>query len=390
MNNYNEYFLNTYRRKKINIIGHQGSYLKSDQGDYLDMFSGLGVNALGGSHPAVISAMHEQLDKFLHLSNYFLNEPAGKMAEYLIKHTFAEGVFFSNSGTEAMEAGLKLIKKYGNQAGKSKIMVFGNGFHGRTLGALSATAQAKYQDQVAPLLPGFVVAEFNNTADFLAKFDGSFAGVILEAIQGEGGINIASQEFMDTLRSKTSESQSILLIDEIQSGIGRTGELFAFENYKIVPDLVTAAKPLGGGLPLGALLVGEKYKNIFAPGDHGSTFGGNALPCAGGLALLQIVNTPEFLSEVKSKGELLKSEILRLQVKFPRIIGSIRQMGLMLGIDILKNHLQLMQLMEDHKILVNFTRENVLRLLPPLNIKKQEILLFTNTLEKILPEIDCC
>jgi len=387
MKSYNDYFLKTYRRKNINITGHQGSYLTTEQGDYLDMFSGLGVNALGGSHPVVLKALHEQLDKFLHISNYFLNEPSGRLAEYLIHNTFAKAVFFSNSGTEAMEAGLKLIKKYGNLNGKNKIMVFKNGFHGRTLGALSATAQAKYQDQVAPLLPDFVVAEFNNTADFSAKFDNSFAGVILEAIQGEGGINVASSEFLSAIRTKTAESGAIFLIDEIQSGIGRTGKLFAFENYDITPDLVTAAKPLGGGLPLGALLVAEKYEDIFSPGDHGTTFGGNALPCAGGLALLKIVNTPDFLAEVSAKGEFIKSEIAKLRAIYPAIIGEIRGSGLMIGIDILKKHHLLMQKMEENKILVNFTRENVLRLLPPLNIKQEELDSFLDVLKKILPEL---
>ena len=384
---YNEYFLNTYRRKNLNIIRHQGSFLYTKEGAYLDMFAGLGVNALGGSHPAVLAVLHKQLDQYLHLSNFFLNEPAGKLAEYLVKHSFAESIFFSNSGTEAMEAAIKLIKKYGAANGRDKILVFKSGFHGRTLGALSATAQAKYQDQVKPLLPGFVVADYNDTEGFLRLIDSSYAGVILEPLQGEGGIFPADRQFLETIRQKTAELEIILTIDEIQSGIGRTGKLFAFEHYGIEPDLVTAAKPLGGGLPLGALLVNKKYNSIFAPGDHGSTFGGNALPCAGGLALLEIVNQPQFLEDVAAKGEYLITEFKRLKSQDPDLIGEIRGMGLMLGIEILRNPQLLADRMEENKVLVNFTRENVLRLLPPLNISLEELKLFIDTLEKVLKDL---
>ncbi len=283
-----KYFLNTYSRIPLDITYGEGSYLYTSDGEkYLDFFSGLGVNALGHSHPKIIKAINEQVEKFSHISNYYITEIQIEFAELLLKHSRMEKVFLTNSGTEAIEASIKLLRKrYGPN---KKIYSLTNSFHGRTYGALSLTAREKYRESFKPLLPGIYHLDFNNLDDLRQNVDETTAAVFLEFLQGEGGINFVSQEYINLLKDLRDKYGFAIVADEIQSGIGRTGKGFAFEHFKITPDIIISAKAIGGGLPLGALLTSSNYADIFVPGDHGTTFGGNPVACAAGKIVLDEV-----------------------------------------------------------------------------------------------------
>lgn len=386
MTRYEKYFIPVYKRIDKVIIGGEGSVLYTKDGGYLDMFSGLGVNILGYGNKKVNKAVEEQLKKHSHLSNYFEAESVGKLAKYLIEHSFAEKVFFSNSGTEAVEAGLKIIRKYGKNNGRKNIITFTNAFHGRTLGSASITAPDKSSVYNHSGMTGVLTLEFNNMKD-IDKINSETAGVFIELIQGQGGINVAEKDFVRELKKRTDKFKVILMIDEIQSGMGRTGKLLSFENYRIEPDLAVIAKAIGGGLPLGALLANKKFCDYLTIGEHGSTFGGNPVSCAAGLATIKQIGQEKFLSSVQKKGEVLKDGIRQLKKKHPGIIGRISGMGLMIGIEILKNEEKVRGLFEKEHIFVNMTQGNILRLLPPLIITEEEIKRFINVFKRVLEDL---
>jgi len=386
MSRYEKYFIPVYKRIDKVIIGGDGSILHAEDGDYLDMFSGLGVNVLGYGNKKVNKAIEDQLKKYGHLSNYYEGESVGKLAKYLVEHSFAKKVFFSNSGTEAVEAGLKIIRKYGKINGRKNIITFTNAFHGRTLGASSITAPDKSFCYNSSGISGILTLEFNNMKD-LDQINSDTAGVFIELIQGQGGINVAEKSFIIELKKRIDKYKVILMIDEIQSGMGRTGKLFSFENYGIEPDLAVIAKAIGGGLPLGALLADKEFCDYLTAGEHGSTFGGNPVSCAAGLATIKQINQEKFLSSVHKKGETLKNEIEMLKKKNPDIIGRISGMGLMIGIEILRNEDKVLKLFENENIFVNITHGNILRLLPPLIIKEEELKRFIAVFNKVLKRI---
>ena len=383
-NEYEKYFLSTYRRKRFSILKNEGCRVFTDEGVFLDLVSGLGVNVLGGLNTGVIEAIKDQIEKYLHVSNYFVPEPVGEMAKYLVENTFASKVFFTNSGTESIETGLKMMNKYGKKCHKSKIVVCKGGFHGRSMGAVSVTAQKKYQDQVDAVVDNIVAIDFNDVKAAEIAIDENCVGIIMEVIQGEGGVNIANKEFILKVRELSEKHKAILLFDEIQTGMGRTGKLFAFEHYGIEPDMVAASKALGGGLPLGVLMVNDKLTDIFKPGDHGSTFGGNPLSCCAGLALLKQVDNAEFYRSVLDKSAYLKGNLDDLKRKYGEYIGRIKIAGLMVGIEILQNPETIVEKFEDEKIFVNLTQNNILRLLPPLVLTKDDIDQFITVFEKII------
>ncbi len=383
MTRYEKYFIPVYKRIDKEITGGEGSTLHAKDGEYLDMFSGLGVNILGYGNKKVNKAIEEQLRKHYHLSNYFEAESVGKLAKYLIEHSFAEKVFFSNSGTEAVEAGLKIIRKYGKNNGRKNIITFTNAFHGRTLGSASITSPDKSSFYNNSGMTGVLTLEFNNMKD-LDKINSDAAGVFIELIQGQGGINVAENDFVRELKKRTDKFKVILMIDEIQSGMGRTGKLLSFENYGIEPDLAVIAKAIGGGLPLGALLANKEFCDYLGIGEHGSTFGGNPVSCAAGLAAIKQIGQEKFLISVQKKGEMLKDGIRQLKKKHPDKIGRISGMGLMIGTEILKNEGKVRELFENEHIFVNMTQGNILRLLPPLIITEEEIYRFINSFEKVL------
>jgi acetylornithine/N-succinyldiaminopimelate aminotransferase len=378
MTEFEKYFIPVYKRIEKVITGSEGCYLITEDGKYLDMFSGLGVNALGYNNTVA-----DQIKKYYHISNYFEAEPAGLLAKYLTENTFTEKVFFANSGTEAIEAGMKIIRKYSKENNRPEIITFSKAFHGRTLASASVTEPDKSSSYNFPGVPNIRKLPFNDTKS-LNSIGTNTAAVFLEVIQGQGGVNVATTEFVKKLRSVTEKNGVILITDEIQSGMGRTGKLFAFEHYGIVPDLCVTAKGIGGGLPLGALLAGEKFADYLGFGEHGSTFGGNPVSCAAGLAAIKQINRREFLDSVSEKGDLLLEKITGLKQKYPEKIGRISGKGLMIGIEILSGSDKIIDAFIEEKIFVNITSGNILRLLPPLIISEGEIGIFMKAFEKVL------
>ncbi len=359
-------FFHTYKRLPLEIDRGEGMYLFARDGRrYLDMFAGLAVNALGYAHPAVLRAIQEQSRKYIHLSNYFLQEPQIQLAELLTRHSGFRRAFFGNSGTEAVEGALKIARRWGSTRGKSEILSFTNAFHGRTMGALSIMDRPKYRTGYEPFLPNCRVVEFN-VADALRKNAGdNTAAIVLECIQGEGGIRPIAQAFADTVKELKTRHGFLLIADEIQSGVGRTGALFAYQHYGLQPDIVLVAKPIGGGLPLGAILGAQSVADVLEPGMHGTTFGGNPVACAAGVAVLREVIDGGLMENARTMGEALKSGLLSLAGEFPSLVREVRGHGLMLGMELTREGEPLVAAMRDRGILINCTDQTVLRLLPP-------------------------
>lgn len=374
-----EVLLPTYDRQRVLFTRGQGVYLWDSQGKkYLDFLSGLGVNALGHGHPAVKTVLKRQAGRLIHVSNLFFHEFQADLAKQLIKISGLEKVFFCNSGTEAWEGALKLARAFarvnnpnGHKA-KWRLLALENSFHGRTFGSLATTGQAKYRHPFAPLLPGVSFVGFNDVADLKRQFDGSVCAVCLETIQGEGGINPVSTEFLQTARQLTERSGALLILDEIQCGLGRTGSWFAYEHYGLKPDIVTVAKPLAAGLPLGAIITTDRVASGMHPGLHGTTFGGGPLACAVAIEFLHQVQG--LLKHIKGLGDYFRERLEDLAAKHSSI-REIRGMGLMLGVEIdsAETAKSAVQQLLDHGILINRTHETVLRFLPPYVIQKKHV-----------------
>jgi len=376
-------FFHTYNRIPLEISRAEGVHL-IDKNDnrYLDLFSGLAVNALGYSHPKIISAVMQQMTKFSHLSNGYISDIQLELAELLISHTRMSKAFFTNSGTEAIEGTIKLIrKKFGPD---KKIYSLNNSFHGRTYGALSLTNRAKYQKGFEPFLPNIDKIGFNNVEDLKNKIDSNTAAVFIEFIQGEGGVNIVSNDFIEELKKLRKKYEFAIVADEIQTGIGRTGKKFGFSDFDISPDIIVLAKALGGGLPLGAFLATSKFDDIFKAGNHGTTFGGNPVCCAAGKVVLTEVFENGLMEHVKIEGEYLISQLNELAKLFPEKISKIRGKGFMVGIELLEPGMPYVSKMRKRRVLINCTNSNVIRLLPPLIISKNDIDFFLFNLHELL------
>ena len=378
-----KYFLSTYNRIPIEITHGNGAYLFTSDGEkYLDFFSGLGVNALGHSHPKIIKAVNEQIEKFSHLSNFYISDIQIEFAELMLKHSGMEKIFLTNSGTEAIEAALKLIRK--KSGPDKKIFSLTNSFHGRTYGALSLTAREKYREAFKPMLPGIFQLKFNELDELRDKINETTAAIFLEFLQGEGGINFVSQEFINLLKELRNKYNFAIVADEIQSGIGKTGKGFAFEHFNITPDIIISAKAIGGGLPLGALLTSGEYSHVFIPGDHGTTFGGNPIACAAGKIVLEEIFENDLVSSVATLGEYLIKELNKFKDINPTKINDIRGKGFMIGIEISGSGKEAVELMREKNILINSTNMNTLRILPPLIATRTEIDIFLKTFYEIL------
>lgn len=379
-----ELFFHTYKRLSLEVERGEGCYLFTTDGNkYLDMFSGLAVNALGYAHPAVIKAIEDQIRKYTHLSNFFIQEPQLQLAERLLKLSEFDKIFFTNSGTEAIEGTIKLVRKWGNQNGKKNIFGMSNGFSGRTMGALSLMDKEKYRDGYEPFLPNFGTIEFNNCTDLHSQVNEHTAAIFLEFIQGEGGIVATTQEFVDSLNSLREKYGFLIIADEIQSGIGRTGKLFGFQHFGIVPDIITVAKPIGGGLPLGAIIGSKKVADVWTYGVHGTTFGGNPVSCAAGVATIDIVMTDPFLKNVNETADYFKSKLINLKLKYP-IIKEIRIYGYMIGIELTVESALIVEQMLLKGVLVNSTANTVIRILPPLIAGRREFDMLLDILEDVL------
>ncbi len=382
-----KYLLNIYNRMSLEIEKAEGSYLYDVNGNkYLDMFSGIAVNAFGHHHDKIKEAITKQMEHFIHLSNYFAAPSVVNLAKLLVDNSFASKVFFCNSGTEANEAALKAARKYGKETDHDKIEVIAlnNSFHGRTFGGLSLTGQDKYKKMFMPMLPGTKHVNFNDIKDLQNNVSHKTCAIFLEIIQGEGGVIELSQDYVNEVVRLSKIHDFLIIIDEIQTGLCRTGDLFAFEHLHLKPDVVTIAKSLGGGLPIGAMLVSEKLENIFNKGEHGTTFGGNPLAASVGEVILKTITKDEFKQDIKAKGNYIIDKINLLKEKFPSIINNIRGRGLMIGIDTGCYANQIKELALNQSLLLNVTAKTIVRLLPPLTISYKEIDEFLEKFENSL------
>lgn len=381
-----ELFFHTYKRLSLEVERGEGCYLFTNDGNkYLDMFSGLAVNALGYAHPSIIKAIEVQIRKYTHLSNFFIQEPQLQLADRLLKLSEFDKIFFTNSGTEAIEGSIKLVRKWGKQNGKKIIFGMSNGFSGRTMGALSLMDKEKYRDGYEPFLPNFGTIEFNSTDDLNLQVNEQTAAIFLEFIQGEGGVVGATQEFVDSLESLRKQYGFLIIADEIQSGIGRTGKLFGYQHFGIVPDIITVAKPIGGGLPLGVIIGSKKVADVWTYGVHGTTFGGNPVSCSAGVATLDIVMTDSFLKNVSDTADYFKTKLVGLKSIYS-IIKEIRVYGYMIGIELSVESASIVEKMLHKGVLVNSTANSVIRILPPLIATKKEFDILLNVLESVLIE----
>jgi acetylornithine/N-succinyldiaminopimelate aminotransferase len=369
--------LPTYDRHPILFTRGRGVYLWDVDGKrYLDFLSGIGVNSLGHAHPAVLKAIQRQSKRMIHISNLFYHEYQAELAKALTQASGLDRAFFCNSGTEAWEGALKIARAYGQakdpKAPKTRILALDNSFHGRTFGSLSTTGQAKYRDPFTPLVPGVEFVAFNDVADLERKFDANVCAVCMETVQGEGGICPVSAKFLQRARELTERNGALLVLDEIQCGLGRTGRFFAYQHYGVKPDVVTVAKPLAAGLPLGAILVTNEAASCIHPGMHGTTFGGGPLCCAVALEVLRI--TKSRLGQVRELSKYFLGQLKKL-AKNHTSIREVRGLGLMLAIDLDSAPLAkaVMQQLLREGILINRTHETVLRFLPPFIIEKKHV-----------------
>lgn len=380
----------TYNRFPILPVKGKGTRIWDKEGkEYVDFFSGLAVCNLGHCHPKVVRAIQDQAERLIHVSNLYYIEPQIELASLLCKHSFADKVFFCNSGAEANEGALKLARKYAKEKmgqDRYEIITMEHSFHGRTLATLTATGQTKYQKGYAPLMPGFKYVPFDNLEAVRKAIDSKTCGILLEPIQGEGGVNVPKEGYLKGLREICDEKGILLILDEVQVGMGRTGKLFAYEHENIEPDLLTLAKSLAGGVPIGALLMKEEVARSFEPGDHASTFGGNFLATAAGVAALQAILEEGMLENCQKVGAYFLSRLQGLQNKFT-FVKDVRGRGLILGMELKIDGAEIVREMMKRGFLINCTMNKVLRFLPPLIITEEEVDRMIEALEEVFKNI---
>jgi predicted acetylornithine/succinylornithine family transaminase len=369
------YVIDTYgKQRTLAFVKGEGSRVWDADGKvYLDFLSGLAVNGLGHCHPKVVDAIKRQAETLLHVSNLYYIEPQVMLAERLIQNSFAAKCFFCNSGAEANEAAIKLARKWGNTEGNGPgIVTFKDSFHGRTVATITATGQEKFQRCFHPLVEGFKYASLNDLQSIEAAMDDGTCAIMLELIQAEGGVNVASGEFVEGVRKLCDKRNLLLILDEVQTGMGRTGRLFSYEHYDIEPDIISLAKSLGGGVPIGAMLAGPKVADVFQPGDHASTFGGNPLASAAACATVEVMTGEGFLENVRRLSERLFAGMETIAEKHG-FIKEVRGLGMLMGIEFESPVKAVVGGCIERGLIVGTAGENVLRLLPPLNTTDEEI-----------------
>jgi acetylornithine/N-succinyldiaminopimelate aminotransferase len=375
-----------YPRSPVRPVRGEGVYLYGEEGEkYLDFASGIAVNLLGHGHPVLTKAIQDQAATLIHVSNLYGSPQGEALAKRLVDMTFADTVFFTNSGAEAVEASIKTARRYHHHHGrpeKHTLITFSNAFHGRTMATISATDQAKLRDGFAPLLPGFTVVEFDNLEAARNAVTDHTAGFLVEPVQGEGGIRPASQDFMKGLRALCDDHDLMLVLDEVQCGVARTGKFFAYEHYGIEPDILASAKGIGGGFPLGACFATEKAAAGMVVGTHGSTYGGNPLAMAAGQAVLDVVGNEEFLEHVRRMGERLRGALEQMIPNHDHLFEGVRGLGLMLGIKMKTDSRAFVGYLREHGILTVAAGDNVLRVLPPLVIEESHVTEFVERLSE--------
>lgn len=368
---YKDCIMPTYTKVPLIFVKGKGSKLWDIHNrEYLDLFPGWGVGNLGHCHPKVMQAVRDQVSKLIFIPNNYFHPAQARLAKELVYFSFPAKVFFCNSGAEANEGAIKFSRKFGK--GRFEIITFENSFHGRTLATLTATGQPKYQAGFQPLPEGFKTVKFNDIGAVRAAVNEKTVGVMLELIQGEGGINVASKEFVNDLRKLCDEKNLLLIIDEVQTGIGRTGKLFCFQHYGVTPDIITLAKALGGGLPIGVMMVKKDISDSLTAGSHASTFGGGPVICKAALAVLSAIQKEKLLKNAAGMGDYLFSKLEELKTKY-KVIKEIRGLGLMAGVELNIPGKKIVEECIEKGLLINCTHAKVLRLMPALNVSKKEI-----------------
>lgn len=366
-----QHYMRVFNRYPVVLSHGEGPYLVDGAGKrYLDFLAGIAVNLVGHGHPVLVKAIADQAAKLIHCSNLYYTQPQALLAKRLAEASGLERVFMANSGAEANEGAIKLARKYGKQSSEDKVEIITavHGFHGRTIATLTATAQPQYQQGFEPLPVGFRYVPYNDVPALAAAISERTCAVFLEPIQGEGGVNVPQDDYFTAVRELCDKHGALLVLDEIQTGMGRTGTLFAFEQTGIKPDIITLAKGLGGGVPIGALLASEKVAAAFSPGDHGSTFGGNPLACAAANAVLDIIAAEDLLGNTRRIGEYFQAELRKLQEQYPTLVATVRGQGLILGMELQRPGRDIVNRCLELGAIINCTAGNVLRFVPPLNI----------------------
>ena len=386
------YLAKNYNRKKISFKYGVGSYLYSTNGKkYLDFVQGIAVNSLGHAHPKLVKTINLQSKKLWHVSNAFQIPEGEKLAKKIVTKTFADYVMFQNSGAEATEAAIKVARKYFHSIGKfnkNRILCIKNSFHGRTLAAIYASGSKKMTEGFGPKVGGFDHFEFGNHKSLKKKITKNTAAIMVETIMGEGGIKVIPDWCLKGLRKICNKKNILLILDEVQCGIGRSGDFFAFEASRVKPDIVPIAKGIGGGFPIGAVLMNKKVASGMTAGTHGSTFGGNPLAMAVGNSVMDIVSNKKFLGNVKNMSKYFLLNLNKIKDKYPNIIKEIRGKGLLIGIQLKRDQVKFIKKLMDNKLLTIRAAENVVRILPPLNVKKIEIDKALKIIKKVCKEIN--
>ena len=385
------YLANNYNRKKISFNKGRGSFLYSTNGKkYLDFVQGIAVNSLGHSNSYLTKELNKQSKKLWHISNAFIIPEGEKLAKRLVKKTFADSVIFQNSGAEATEAAIKVARKYFHSIGKPKknrILCIKNSFHGRTLATIFASGSKKMTEGFGPKVSGFDHFKFGDHKSLEKKISKNTAAILVEPILGEGGIKVIPSWCLKSLRKICDQKKILLILDEVQCGIGRSGKFFAFEHSKVIPDIVPIAKGIGGGFPIGAVLMNKKVSKFMTPGSHGSTFGGNPLAMSIGNAVLDKILKKDFLRNVRKNSLFFIKELKMIQKDYPKIIKEVRGLGLLLGLQLFNDQTKFINKLMENNMLTIKASENVVRILPPLNVNKKEINLALKIIRKVCKDI---
>ncbi len=384
---FNKYVIANYGRLPRVIVKGEGCYLYDAEGNkILDMFPGWAVSGLGHCHPKVVEAIRKQVGELIHIDNTFYSEPQGELAKLLSERAFGGKCFFCNSGAEANEAALKLARLHTAKE-KYKFITAEGSFHGRTFATVTATAQPKYHEGFLPLLPGFIYVPFNDIKALESAFSDEVAAVMVEPIQGEGGINVATAEYLEAIRRLCDETGAVMILDEVQTGIGRTGKWFGYQHFDVEPDIITMAKALGGGVAIGAMMAKEEIAASLVPGKHASTFGGNCLACAAGIAVIEAIEEDNLLSNAIELGRYIKEKLEQLKQKHS-IIDSVRGIGLMIGIQLTGPGNKIVDKCLAKGLRINCTTGTVIRFMPPMIATKEQIDQAIEILDDVLSEND--
>jgi len=384
---YNKYVMNTYKRAPLCPEKAKGAKIWDINGkSYLDFFPGWAVSGIGHCHPLVANAVAKQANKLMHVSNNYYSQLQARLAKKIVEESFPGKIFFANSGAEANEAAVKLARKYGHDKGKYEIITMTKSFHGRTLGMISATGQDKVKKGFEPLVEGFTHIPFNDIEALKEAVNEKTVAIMFEPIQCEGGINIATKEYMRETRKLCAELDIIMILDEVQTGMGRTGKMFCYQLYGITPDVMTLAKSLGGGVPIGACVAREKFQDVLAPGTHASTFGGSPLVCAAALAVFEAIKKEKLLQNTKRMGVYLTKKLEGLKKKY-HFIKEVRSVGLVIGMEVGIRGEDIYKKCLDEGLLINCAQDTILRIMPPMTVTKTDIDKAVSILDGVLSKV---